>query len=62
MLLMAHVNAMHWLIVKGFVQVINWFYELPNPYPLGEAVQVFKETSQVVDSTGRAVPLSEVIA
>ena len=42
------------------VQVVNWFYVLPNPYEFGNAVATVKQTSQVVDEDGRSVPLSEV--
>ena len=40
--------------------MVNWFYELPVPYPEGEDVAVVRQTSQLVDENGRPVPLSEV--
>ena len=45
----------------NMVQVVNWFYELPDPYPLDQEVAVVRQTSQIVDESGRPVPLSEVL-
>jgi hypothetical protein len=39
--------------------VINAYYVLANPYP-NQVVAIINQTSQIVDDTGRAVPLSEV--
>ncbi|KAK9807375.1 hypothetical protein WJX73_008921 [Symbiochloris irregularis] len=41
-------------------QVVNWFYELPSPFVDGDLAAVAKQTSQLVDETGRPVPLSEI--
>ena len=41
-------------------QVADKFYFLPNPYPEGKLVAKMKQTSSIVDSEGRDVPLSEV--
>lgn len=40
--------------------MVNDFFELPNPYPEDSAVAVVRQSSQLVDETGRLVPLSEV--
>ncbi|BDA50795.1 probable Mavicyanin at N-terminal half [Coccomyxa sp. Obi] len=39
-------------------QVANNYYILANPYP-SKVVAIVQEKSQIVDGTGRAVPLSE---
>ncbi|EIE27161.1 hypothetical protein COCSUDRAFT_55184 [Coccomyxa subellipsoidea C-169] len=41
--------------------VANDYYNLANPYP-SRIVAIINETSQIVDSTGRPVPLSEAYA
>lgn len=38
----------------------NKYYTLANPYP-SKVVAIVQEKSQIVDSTGRPVPLSEVL-
>jgi len=40
-------------------QVANDYYTLASPYP-ERLVAVISQQSQIVDSTGRSVPLSEV--
>ena len=40
-------------------QIINDYIVLPNPYP-DAVVAVINQTAQVIDGSGRAVPLSEV--
>ncbi|BDA50791.1 hypothetical protein COCOBI_17-0080 [Coccomyxa sp. Obi] len=42
-------------------QVANRYYTLANPYP-SKIVAIVQEKSQIVDGTGRAVPLSEAYA
>ena len=41
------------------MQVVNEFHALPNPYP-DAVVAVINQTSQIIDVTGRPVPISEI--
>lgn len=44
------------------VQTVNTMMYLDNPYPKEGKVIVLNLTSQLVDSTGRPIPLSDVCA
>lgn len=59
MLLLRKLSVTVIMQASCLVQVINDYYTLANPYP-SRVVAIINQTSQIVDETGRPVPLSEV--